>query len=345
MARHLRVQYAGAIYHIAVRGNARQAIFVDDRDRQRFIERLGEDVTTHGVRLYLCCLMSNHVHLVAETPQGNLSRCMHDLLTAYSIYFNLRHQRSGHLLQGPYKAKLVEGDAYLLALTRYVHLNPVFTEATKKLPPAERIKMLRAYAWSTYRSYIGRAKPWEFVAYAPILAQMPGRRRHWRQGYRQYVEAGLAETDEEFLEALRASPRSIGSASFRDWVDELYGQLSAKQAHAEDVAFRKTRRRLDASQVLETVGRECGGGPAAILRRGRDCTLRAVAAKMLSRYAGLTQREVAARLGLRTGAAVSCQLRKLRELEGQGGRGRGLRQTLGKIERSLNALTASAHEV
>jgi len=129
MARHLRVEYAGAIYHVTIRGNGRQAIFEDDRDRERFVRRLFESVETYGVRLYLYCLMTNHVHLVIETPDKGLSRFMQSLETGYTVYSNLRHKKSGHVFQGRYGAKLVEGDEYLLKLSRYVHLNPVFVDA------------------------------------------------------------------------------------------------------------------------------------------------------------------------------------------------------------------------
>ena len=114
MPRHLRISFPGAIYHVTVRGNARQAIFRGDEDRKRLVGRLEESVASYGVRVYLYCLMSNHLHLVLETPGGNLSRFMQSLLTGYTVYYNLRHKNCGHLFQGRYGAKLVAGDEYLL---------------------------------------------------------------------------------------------------------------------------------------------------------------------------------------------------------------------------------------
>ena len=125
MARKTRLQYEGAIHHVTFRGNARADIFLDDADRERMMESLAERVESYQVRLYLYCLMSNHVHLVVETPQGNLSAFMGSLLTSYTVYFNLRHRRAGHVTQGRYSSPVVEGDDYLLKLSRYVHLNPV----------------------------------------------------------------------------------------------------------------------------------------------------------------------------------------------------------------------------
>jgi len=145
MARLARVEYEGAIYHVTVRGNNRRVLFVDDWDRRRFVKRLGDGAEECDVRVYAFCLMTKHVHLVVETPQANLRHFMHKLETAYTIYFNKRHMESGHLMQGRYGAKAVESDAYLLALTRYVHLNPVYVGAMVRKPLAKRMRALRAY--------------------------------------------------------------------------------------------------------------------------------------------------------------------------------------------------------
>lgn len=111
MARKLRVQYEGAISHVTVRGVERRRIFDDDADRERFLNRLGEAVAEYGVRLYLFCCMRNHAHVVCETPRANLSAFMHKLQTAYTVYYNLRHRRAGHLMQGRFGAEPVAGDA------------------------------------------------------------------------------------------------------------------------------------------------------------------------------------------------------------------------------------------
>ena len=213
----------------------RARLFKDDTDYWRFLDSLGERVETFHVRLYLFTCMVNHFHLVFETPEANCSQFMHSLSTAYTIYYNRRYGRHGHLLDGRYKAKLVEGDAYLLALSRYVHLNPVQTAAMRSKPLAERVKALRAYRWSSYPSYMGRRKALDYVEYGPLLAQMPGQRGVWPRRYRTYVESGLVEPDEDLKVALKESPRSIGGAAFRDWVDEYYQARLASSGRAERV--------------------------------------------------------------------------------------------------------------
>ncbi|MBI5394427.1 MAG: transposase, partial [Verrucomicrobia bacterium] len=125
MARPIRVEYEGAVYHVMARGNERRAIFHSDADRQLFLQTVAGMVLQFGVLLHVYCLMPNHYHLVVETPQGNLSRAIGWLQVTYTVRFNARHRRSGHLFQGRFKAQLVEADDYGQELVRYVHLNPV----------------------------------------------------------------------------------------------------------------------------------------------------------------------------------------------------------------------------
>jgi REP element-mobilizing transposase RayT len=299
------------VYHVTARGNERRALFTDAADRERFLRVLGESVDSFEIRLYLFCLMSNHLHLVLETPRGNLSRFMHRLETAYTVYFNHRHERHGHLLQGRYGAVVVERDAYLLRLSRYVHLNPVFTSALRRRPPAERRALLRQYPWSSYRSYIGQARRLAWVEYAPILATVAPAGPRQSAIYRQFVEAGITQIDAAFLEDARAFRLCLGSERFRARLQARYESLLAQRSRTEDIAFRRTGTRLPVEQVLQAV---CAGRAveqAALLRRRRDALDRAIAARLLCDYGGLTQREVAHILGLRSGAAVSAQLQKL----------------------------------
>lgn len=315
MARLLRIEFPGAIYHVTLRmlGDWKKEtnqLFEDDRDRLRFLDRLGERVEHYEIRLYLFTLMANHVHLVLETPAGNLGRFMQSLATAYTVYFNLRHGRHGHLLDGRYKARLVEGDAYLLSLTRYVHLNPAFTSAIRRKSLEERIDHLRSYPWSSYPGYIGRRKPFPFVDETPILAMMQGPKREQRRQYRKHVESGLAQSDEEFRQALKESPLCIGGAMFRARAEQLYDALLEGQPRPEDQSFRQARRPLPAEAVLALLSEVFEVEPAEFTRRRRDSALRAAGARMLIRYGGLSQREAGQVLGMGTGAAVSRQLRR-----------------------------------
>jgi len=312
-------------------------LFKDDADRERFVDRLSERVEQYNIRLYLFVLMTNHFHLVFETPEANCSRFMQSLSTAYTVYYNLRHDRHGHLFDGRFKSKLVEGDDYLLALSRYVHLNPVQISSMKGKPIEERIKFLRNYRWSSYPGYIGKRKALDFVECGPLLSEMSGKQHEWPKRYREFVESGLAESDDDFKVALKASPRSIGGDGFRAWIDELYEKRVASYARAEDVSFRHITEPLSPADVLAVLVDVFAVDVSEFSRRRRDSALRGLAARFLIRYAGLTQREAAMILGAGTGSAVCNQLRALADkLE----KDRRLRRLLQQAETTLEQIKA-----
>ncbi len=159
MARKLRVEYPGAIYHVVNRGDRREPIFKDATDRDRFLGTLGETCAKTGWQVHALCLMENHFHLVVETPQGNLVAGMKWFLGTYTSRFNRRHKLFGHMFSGRYKALIVDGsgNGYLKTVCDYVHLNP----ARAKLLQAEQA--LRKYQWSSWPEYLkspGRRWPW-----------------------------------------------------------------------------------------------------------------------------------------------------------------------------------------
>jgi REP element-mobilizing transposase RayT len=313
MARRLRVQFKGAIYHVTIRGVERRTIFDDAADRERFLERLGEAVEEYGVRLYLFCLMTNHVHLLVETPRGNLSAFMHKLQTAYTVYYNLRHKRVGHLMQGRFGAKPVESDEYLLALSRYIHLNPVFVESMKGQSLERRLAELRAYPWSSYRGYAGLAKGSDFVDDGPILSMMAALAKKRRRAYCRFVEAGIAETDDEFLEVLQGSAWGIGGSEFQERIQGLHSTMAKQVKRPEDVSFRHAAQKVSPEEVLGIVADTFGMKSDELKQRRYDCVARAVAAQMLGKYAGMNQRDIGGLLSMGTGSAVCRQLERLRD--------------------------------
>ena len=124
MSRPLRLEFAGALYHVTSRGNRREAIYDDEEDRQRFLDLLGDVCDRFRWKIFAYCLMDNHYHLFIETRKGNLSRGMRQLNGVYTQWFNRRHAKGGHVFQGRYKAILVQRESYFLELSRYVALNP-----------------------------------------------------------------------------------------------------------------------------------------------------------------------------------------------------------------------------
>lgn len=331
------MEFEGAIYHVTVRANGKGDLFADDRDRRYLLERMAAAIETYRVRLYLFCLMANHFHLVVETPRGNLGQFMQGVLTGYGVYYNRRHGSHGHVTQGRYGARLVEGNEYLLKLSRYVHLNPVKIVRERSKSLAERVEGLRKYSWSSYPSYAGLAPRNKFVSHDPILALVGVRVKERQELYREFVETGIAGTDEEFAAALWRSAHCIGSDDFREDVEERYRERVKAIRAKEDVSFRRVGHKVSVEKILEVVVAVSGVTRESIFVQQRDCRWRAVTARLLCRYGGLTQREAAKTLGMRSGVAVSCQLRRL---IGLSVRDRVLRKTIEKIEKRLDKETS-----
>jgi len=164
MSRPLRIQYEGAVYHVTCRGNERKDIFKDDTDRQRFLRSLNQAVNIYSIKLCSYVLMSNHFHLLLETPLGNLSEFMRNFNITYTGYYNRRHKRVGHLYQGRYTSVLVDKDSYLSVLSRYIHLNPVRIKAHAKTPLREKIRFLQVYPWSSLPGYLNKREKEPFIA-------------------------------------------------------------------------------------------------------------------------------------------------------------------------------------
>ncbi|CAK0770780.1 transposase [Gammaproteobacteria bacterium] len=161
MTRPLRLEFSGALYHVTARGNGREAIYLADGDRCMFFEVLGGVWERYNWTVHAYCLMTNHYHLLVETPDANLSKGMRQLNGVYTQRFNRTHERVGHVFQGRYKAILVQKDVYLLELARYIVLNPV------------RARMVRApgeWPWSSYRAMVGEVAAPLWLETQPILA-------------------------------------------------------------------------------------------------------------------------------------------------------------------------------
>ncbi len=185
MARPLRIEFPGALYHVTARGNARQDIYLDARDSWRFLDLLGEVCSRYAWRCFAYCLMTNHYHLVVETAQPNLAAGMRQLNGRYSQAFNTRHQREGHLFQGRYKAILVEREAYLLEVCRYVVLNPV---------RAGLARGPQAWRWSSYRATLGgTAPPW--LAAPELLAMFAPEPEAAARAYRVFIAEGTGTAE------------------------------------------------------------------------------------------------------------------------------------------------------
>ncbi|MBW6475921.1 MAG: transposase [Chromatiales bacterium] len=181
MARPLRIEFPGALYHVTSRGNARAPVFLGDDDRTGFLKRLHETVERYHWLCHAYCLMDNHYHLLIETPEPNLSLGMRQLNGVYTQSFNRQHGRVGHLFQGRYKAILVDKDSYFLELARYIVLNPV---------RAGMVDDASEYPWSSYLATAGKQFAPAWLSYQAIHAQLAGSTSLAQQRYRDFVYQG-----------------------------------------------------------------------------------------------------------------------------------------------------------
>ncbi len=178
MTRPLRIEYPGAVYHITSRGNARQDIYNEDEDREKFLSILSLVTERFHWICHSYCLMDNHYHFLVETPIPNLSAGMRQLNGIYTQAFNRHHQRVGHLFQGRFKAIVVEKQAHLLELSRYIILNPV---------KAGMVRHPEDYPWSSYCAVIGQTKVPEFLTVTWLLDNFSPQTARAQQLYREFV--------------------------------------------------------------------------------------------------------------------------------------------------------------
>ena len=208
MARPLRVEFPGAFYHIIHRGNGGRAVFKSIGDRKRFLEYLEAASSRFALRIHTYCLMTNHYHLLVETPEANLSRAMQWINVSYAVYFNTKRKCRGHLFQGRYSSVLVDADEYLKHLSRYIHLNPV---------RAKMVKSPSDYPWSSYCCLIGKQKMPKWLRSDSLLPQFGKNLQEGRTKYQAFVE----DVDPETLENPGKSPVGgciLGAQDFVDWV-------------------------------------------------------------------------------------------------------------------------------
>jgi REP element-mobilizing transposase RayT/AraC-like DNA-binding protein len=182
MARPLRIEYPGALYHVTSRGNARQKIFRNDRDRYYFLDLLRNIIERYAWICHAFCLMDTHYHLIIETPNGNLSKGMRQLNGMYTQKYNWRYKKTGHVFQGRYKAIIIEKDSYLLELSRYVVLNPI---------RAHMVEAPEDWKWSSYHGTAGIEPPPSFLTTDWVLGQFSRQKKRAHRLYRLFVREGI----------------------------------------------------------------------------------------------------------------------------------------------------------
>ena len=293
MARPVRIEYAGAVYHVICRGNNRQAVFRDDQDRRRYLEKLSLYLEERNVDLLAYCLLSNHVHLLLETPEGNLSKMMQPLQTSYTVYFNKRHRRSGHVFEQRYKALLVDKDNYLLEVSRYIHLNPV---------AARIVERPQDYGWSSYGSYL-KGKGILGLKAVAVLGYFSGSKSNQLGRYREYVEGHRGEKE-------RWAPPPIFQQAFVG--DEEFAERTRRKAKPRT----NMREHYSLKRIVAAVSRVGGIKEDQLRRPGRNEEImrsRELISYVSRRYSDVSLRELARFLQVKELSTPSHGVRRAEE--------------------------------
>lgn len=319
MARPLRILYPGAVYHVMNRGLARQPVFRTSADREAFLAGVAEAHALWGLEIYAYCLMPTHYHLVCRTPEANLPRVMRHVNGLYTQRFNRAHRRDGPLFRGRYRALCIDAEAYLGAVVRYVHRNPV---------EAKLVRAPGAFAGSSHRAYLQprRRPPWLRVE--PLVSALGGAR-----GFDAYVRVANDPALDTFYQQRRLPPL-LGAAGFRARV-----RRRARPPHREHVRPERQLLRPTAAEVLQVVARAYAVPPAALLAggRGRRQEGRQVALWLVKTRCDLTHAETARQFGLGSPGSARWVCGVIRQrLQGD----RHLRRRLAALEGALMPRTS-----
>ena len=311
MARALRVRYPGAFYHVTSRGNERKAVFKSKRDREKFLEYLESATQRYDARIHAYCLMDNHYHLLLETPSGNLSQIMRHINGAYTTYFNVKRRRSGHLFQGRYKAILVEMDEYAKELSRYLHLNPV---------RAKMVQTPEAYAWSSYRYYIGRQKPAKWLCRDFILGYFGQKVPAAQKAYQKFVSTFVNQEYDSPLDEV-VSSTLLGSPDFIEFIKDNF--LIGKKPDKELPALKKLIKRVSMQDIFEEV---------ELVFTDDEVLARNVKMYLCQRYTGERLKDIGLHFGIGESGVSQAGRRVAQKIEND----KQLKKKIAKISKKMN---------
>ncbi|MBW1920837.1 MAG: transposase [Deltaproteobacteria bacterium] len=299
MSRPLRIEYPDAWYHVMNKGRRGEPVFRTHNDYNSFVGLLKETIEMWNVRVAAYCLMPTHYHLVIQTPDANLSRCMRYVNGIYTQRFNRNHLLNGQLFRGRYKAILVEGDSYLLELVRYVHRNPL---------EAGLVKELDKYRWSSHQGYLSDSRKWDWLYKDFILSLFSIEKAIASKMYKGFVSKGVPEEINGIF--LREKlPSALGSDRFLDWVKSSFFPAKFHKEVPESKMLSP-----DAERIKEEVCRSYGVSRADLYRsrRGISNEPRNVAIYLLRTLRGDNLEEIGRNFNINRFSSVSSVVERTR---------------------------------
>ena len=319
MSRPLRIQYPDAWYHVMNRGRRGEDVFTGKKDYNAFIDLLKELVEDYNVKIAAYCLLSNHYHLLVQTPEANISRAMRHLNGVYTQRFNKIYHCDGQLFRGRYKSILVDADSYLLELLRYIHRNPL---------ESGMVDNINEYTWSSHKAYLSGAKKWDWLHKKYILSLFSRNGGESIRRYKQFVSKGTLEEINQIL-ARKKLPTVIGSNSFVEKIKELF---FTDKKHEEVPESRYLAPDID--KIIEEVCKFYNVSKEVLFssRRGLFNEPRNVAIYLIRRLRGGTLKEAGKIFGIEKNSTVSSVVERLKlEIE----RNKNLNKRIGILRAKL----------
>lgn len=280
MSRPLRIEYPGAWYHVMNRGRRKEPVFLSSKDYATFLTVMQEAASHWNLRIAAYCLMTNHYHLLVQTPDGNLSRCMRHINGVYTQRFNREHNFDGQLFRGRYKAVLVAEDSQLLEVLRYIHRNPL---------DAGLVTNLDEYSWSSHQGYLSTAKSWQWLVKDFLLEMLGGEKDQLMEAYRVFVSEGNPKEIEKFY-SLKNLPSILGDESFTNWIKDTFRHVRENRESPEARHLTPS-----AEQIIALVCQyfQVGQEQLLVSRRGNENMVRDLAIYLVRR----TTRDTLAAVG------------------------------------------------
>jgi REP element-mobilizing transposase RayT len=293
-------------------GNHRQDIFETDQDRHVFINTLFDSCEIYRIKLIGYVLMSSHFHLLIQTSQANLSDFMRHFLVSYTVRFNRRNGRSGHVFQGRFKSLLVDENEYLLPLSRYIHLNPIRTNQFKQADSAQKCEYLKTYRWSSFAGYCYLGKRVKHMDYGWFLSTyFGGDTAKGRRQFREYVYHAIeGDVENPFENVVHQS--IIGAQDFVDWAK----QMLPGKGQREVPSLNQLKQDLPVERIIAEVAKAANVKAGDLRdRRTKFKDLRRIAMELSYRYSNHKQKEIGVIFGVDYSTVSQNRLRLKRKLK------------------------------
>lgn len=300
MSRPLRIQYPDAWYHVMNRGRHGEAIYIDEQDYSAFIELLQETCAMWKIRIAAYCLMTNHYHLLIQTPKANLDRCMRHINGIYTQRFNREHHLDGQLFRGRYKSVLIDADNYLLEVVRYIHKNPV---------RAGIVKNPREYRWSSHRAYLSESDSWKWLSRDFVLGMIDRKKSNQRNTYLDFIKQGESEEIQEFYEK-KNLPSILGTDVF---IAKIKALFSKAKRHREIPQSRYLEPSIKDIKEIISKAYKADIKSLSRSRRGISNEVRDVAIYLARLHTGKKLEEIGKEFAISSYSTVSSIIVKIRE--------------------------------